>query len=69
MDLRKNRAFAFGMVTVAYILAIIAGVVCYHYLPFAFWWNLLIADIAATVTELLGVAYETSGRSFAKEIL
>jgi len=27
------------------------------------------ADIAATVTELLGVAYETSGKSFAKEIL
>ena len=27
------------------------------------------ADIAATVTELLGVEYETSGKSFAKEIL
>ena len=27
------------------------------------------ADIAATVTELLGVAYETEGKSFAKEIL
>ena len=27
------------------------------------------ADIAATVTELLGVEYETPGRSFAKEIL
>ena len=27
------------------------------------------ADIAATVTELLGVAYDTPGRSFAKEIL
>ena len=27
------------------------------------------ADIAATVTELLGVEYETSGVSFAKEIL
>jgi len=27
------------------------------------------ADIAATVTELLGVAYETTGESFAKEIL
>ena len=27
------------------------------------------ADIAATVTELLGVSYETSGESFAKEIL
>ena len=27
------------------------------------------ADIAATVTELLGVPYETPGKSFAKEIL
>jgi phosphopentomutase len=27
------------------------------------------ADIAATVTELLGVEYETTGKSFAKEIL
>ena len=27
------------------------------------------ADIAATVTELLGVEYETPGKSFAKEIL
>ena len=27
------------------------------------------ADIAATVTELLGVEYETPGRSFAKEII
>ena len=27
------------------------------------------ADIAATVTELLGVDYDTSGKSFAKEIL
>ena len=27
------------------------------------------ADIAATVTELLGVAYQTPGRSFAKEIM
>ena len=27
------------------------------------------ADIAATITELLGVAYETSGESFAGEII
>ena len=27
------------------------------------------ADIAATVTELLGVKYTTPGRSFAKEIM
>ena len=28
-----------------------------------------IADIAATVTELLGVPYETTGKSFARELL
>jgi len=27
------------------------------------------ADIAATVTELLGVPYETPGKSIAKEVL
>ena len=27
------------------------------------------ADIAATVTDLLGVEYKTTGRSFAKEIV
>ena len=31
--------------------------------------RLSFADIAATVTELLGVKYETPGKSFAKEIL
>ena len=29
----------------------------------------IVADIAATVTELLGVPYETPGKSFAKELL
>ena len=49
MNLRENRAFAFGMVTIAYIMAIAVGVISYHYLPFAFWLNLLIADILATI--------------------
>ena len=31
--------------------------------------RLSFADIAATVTELLGVPYETEGKSFAKEII
>ena len=49
MNLRKNRAFAFFMVAVAYLLAIVAGVVVYRALPFAFWLNLLLADILSTV--------------------
>ena len=49
MNLRKNRAFAFIMVSIAYVLAITAGVVCYYYLPFTFWVNLLLADVLATI--------------------
>ena len=61
MNLRKNRAFAFVMVSIAYLLAIFAGVVCYHYLPFAFWLNLLIADILATVVVFIfSVAFKNA---------
>lgn len=49
MNLRKNRAFAFLAVTTAYLFAIAVGLVSYVYLPFAFWLNLLIADVFATV--------------------
>ena len=49
MSIRKNRAFAFFIVTLAYIVAIAAGVAVYVLLPFAFWLNLLLADIAATI--------------------
>lgn len=37
------------MVSIAYVLAITAGVVCYYYLPFTFWVNLLLADVLATI--------------------
>lgn len=37
------------MVTLSYLLAAAVGVVSYHYLPFSFWINLLLADILATV--------------------
>ena len=61
MNLRKNRAFAFVMVSIAYLLAIVAGVVCYHYLPFAFWLNLLMADILATVVVFIfSVAFKNA---------
>ena len=49
MSIRKNRAFAFFIVTLAYIVATAAGVAVYLLLPFAFWLNLLLADIAATI--------------------
>ena len=49
MNLRTNRAFAFFMITLAYLLAIVAGIVAYRLLPFAFWLNLLLADILSTV--------------------
>lgn len=37
------------MIALIYAAATAVGVVCYIYLPFAFWLNLLLADIAATV--------------------
>ena len=49
MNLRKNRTFAFIMVSIAYALAIAAGVISYLYLPFSFWLNLLLADVISTV--------------------
>ena len=49
MNLRKNRTFAFAIITLAYVVAVVTGIACYHYLPFAFWVNLLLADIAATI--------------------
>lgn len=45
----KNRAWSFVIVTLVYILATAVGVVAYMLLPFDFWLNLLLADIAATV--------------------
>lgn len=45
----KNRAWSFVIVTLVYILATAVGVTAYMLLPFDFWLNLLLADIAATV--------------------
>ncbi len=47
--MRENRAFAFAFVAAVYILATAVGVVVYRALPFDFWLNLLLADIASTV--------------------
>lgn len=61
MDLRKNRAFALTIVTISYLLAVTVGVVSYHYLPFTFWINLLLADILATVVIFIfSVAFQNA---------
>ncbi len=44
-----KRSVSFLIVSVIYLLAAVVGVVCFLLLPFAFWLNLLIADVAATV--------------------
>ncbi len=51
--MRKSRAFAFLFVLFAYVLTTAIGLVVYNALPFAFWWNLLLADIAATAVIFL----------------
>ena len=61
MNLRKNRAFALTIVTISYLLAVTVGVVSYHYLPFTFWINLLLADILATVVIFIfSVAFQNA---------
>ena len=61
MNLRKNRAFALTIVIISYLLAVAVGVVSYHYLPFTFWINLLLADILATVVIFIfSVAFQNA---------
>ena len=45
----KNRTASFIIVIAVYVLAAVAGIVIYRLLPFDWWLNLLIADVAATV--------------------
>ena len=45
----KNRTWSFVIVTAVYVLAAVAGILLYRALPFSWWMNLLIADVAATV--------------------
>ena len=47
--MKQNRLFSFIIVAIIYLLASAVGIVTYYFLPFAFWLNLLIADIVATV--------------------
>lgn len=45
----KNRTLSFLIVAVIYVLAAVVGILTYGWLPWDWWLNLLIADVAATV--------------------
>ena len=47
--LKENRAASFILVALIYIVAAAVGITVYHTLSLAWWRNLLIADVAATV--------------------
>lgn len=49
MAVSKSRPASFAVITLIYIFASAIGIITYLMLPFAFWLNLLIADVAATV--------------------
>lgn len=51
--MRNNRLISYIVVSIVYILATLAGVGVYLWLPFSFWVNLLLADIAATVVTFI----------------
>lgn len=51
--LKKSRPLSFAAVTVVYIIATVVGVLTYRALPFAFWINLLIADVVATLVTFI----------------
>ena len=48
-----RRGASFAILAAVYILASVLGIVLYRVLPFAWWVNLLVADIAATVLTFL----------------
>ena len=47
--IKNNRIASLTAVTLIYVAATVLGVVIYFLLPFEFWLNLLIADVASTV--------------------
>ncbi|MBQ8374862.1 MAG: DUF1295 domain-containing protein [Clostridia bacterium] len=53
MNWKYSRSASFLIVTLVYLLAIASGVGVYWVLPFDFWLNLLIADIAATIVTFI----------------
>ncbi len=53
MKFKKNRAASFFAVTLIYLFASAAGIAMYLVLPYAWWINLLLADVFATVIVFL----------------
>ena len=51
--LKQSQTASFVIVILIYIFAAVVGLVVYHTLSFAWWKNLLIADVAATVLTFL----------------
>lgn len=49
MTLKNNKWLSIFIIALIYILATACGIVVYHYLPFVFWLNLLIADVVSTI--------------------
>ena len=47
--MKKNRIFSFIIIGLIYIIATIIGLLAYKKLSYAFWINLLIADVVATI--------------------
>ena len=47
--IKENRVASFIIIAIIYILAIFVGLITYKLLPFNWWINLLLADIAATI--------------------
>ncbi len=51
--MKLSRVSSFVVITLIYAIAATAGILCYIYIPIAFWLRLLVADIVATVTVFL----------------
>lgn len=49
MNYSNKRWFSFLLIGVTYFVATLIGIITYNLLPFAFWLNLLIADVISTV--------------------
>ena len=52
-SLINDRKASFAVLTGIYILAGFIGVLLYQHLPYSYWLNLLLSDIAATVIVFL----------------
>ncbi len=50
---KLSRSTSFIIIAIVYVLASAVGIILYQILPFPFWLNLLLADIAATVVTFI----------------